>query len=510
MGLNLAVLLDDAGRRHPDRPAVKLGDLTLNYALLDGAARRVAGGLREAGIEPGDRVALMVPNVPQFPILYYGALRAGATVVPLNVLLKEREVAYYLSDSGASVLFAWEGFLEQARAGAREAGVERVWAVTMPDSSGGDLPTFNDLLASEPFEDTVQRDPDDAAVLLYTSGTEGAPKGATLTHSTMLWNAEVSATTVIELTPEDVIFGGLPLFHSFGQTAAMNTAIRSGACLALLPRFEPEAALDLLEGAACTVFEGVPTMFNALLNAESAQRRDLSKLRLCVSGGASIAVEVLRGFEQTFGCQVLEGYGLSETSPVASFNHPDRPSKPGSIGTPIWGVEMRVVGDDGAPRPPGEIGEIVIRGHNVMKGYWNRPDDTAQAIDERGWLRTGDMARVDEDGFFFIVDRKKDLIIRGGYNIYPREVEEILYEHPATLEAAVIGIPHAELGEEVCAIVVLKSGESVEPAELQAYVKERIAAYKYPRQVLIADALPKGPTGKILKREIDVRALSGA
>jgi long-chain acyl-CoA synthetase len=509
MGLNLAVLLDEAGRRHADRPAVKLGDLTLTYALLDGAARRVAGGLREAGVEPGDRVALMVPNVPQFPILYYGALRVGATVVPMNVLLKEREVAYYLADSGASVLFAWESFLDQARAGAQQAGVERVWAVTMPDSPAGDLPTFNDLLATEPFEDTVQRAPDDAAVLLYTSGTEGAPKGATLTHSTMLWNAEVAATTVIELSPEDVIFGGLPLFHSFGQTAGMNTAIRAGACLALLPRFEPEAALDVLEGAGCTVFEGVPTMYNALLNAESAQRRDLSKLRLCVSGGAAIAVEVLRGFERTFGCQILEGYGLSETSPVAAFNHPDRPSKPGSIGTPIWGVEMRVVGDDGAPLPPGEIGEIAIRGHNVMKAYWNRPDETAHAIDERGWLRTGDMARVDEDGYFFIVDRKKDLIIRGGYNIYPREVEEVLYEHPATLEAAVVGLPHAELGEEVCAVVVLKPGEAVEPAELQAFVKERIAAYKYPRQVLIADALPKGPTGKILKREIDVRALSG-
>jgi long-chain acyl-CoA synthetase len=331
-----------------------------------------------------------------------------------------------------------------------------------------------------------------------------------LTHSTMLWNAEISATTVIEVTPQDVIFGGLPLFHSFGQTASMNVAVRSGSCLALLPRFEPEAALDLLEGAGCTVFEGVPTMFNALLNAESAARRDLSKLRICVSGGAPIAAEVLRGFEETFDCQILEGYGLSETSPVASFNHPDRPSKPGSIGTPIWGVEMRVVGDDGAPLPPGEVGEIVIRGHNVMKGYWNRPDETAQALDEGGWLRTGDMARIDEDGYFFIVDRKKDLIIRGGYNIYPRDVEEVLYEHPAVLECAVIGIPHADLGEEVCAIAVLKPGQSAEPAELQAYVKERIAAYKYPRQVLIADALPKGPTGKILKREIDVRALSGA
>lgn len=512
MGLNLAVLLDESGRTHPERPAVKLGDFTLTYSLLDAAARRVAGGLREAGVEPGDRVAIMVPNVPQFPILYYGALRVGATVVPLNVLLKRRELAYFLSDSGAKALFAWEGFLDEARAGAEEAGVERTWAVTMPDSqAGGDLPTFNDLLAgAEPFEDTIQCAPDDTAVLLYTSGTTGAPKAAMLTHSSMLWNAEVSATAVFGLTPDDVLFGGLPLFHSFGQTAAMNVAVRVGACLALLPRFEPEPALDLLEGARCTVFEGVPTMYNALLNAESAERRDLTRLRMCVSGGASIPVETLRGFERTFGCKVLEGYGLSETSPVASFNHPVRPSKPGSIGTPIWGVEMKVAGEDGAALPAGEVGEILIRGHNVMKGYWNRPDATAQALDERGWLRTGDLARVDEDGYFFIVDRKKDLIIRGGYNIYPREVEEVLYEHPAVLECAVLGIPHTELGEEVCAVVVLKPGESAEPAELQTFVKDRIAAYKYPRQVLLTGELPKSSTGKILKREIDVRALADA
>jgi long-chain acyl-CoA synthetase len=337
---------------------------------------------------------------------------------------------------------------------------------------------------------------------MYTSGTTGKPKGAELTHDNLDTNVEV-VTELFGLTSDDVILGALPLFHSFGQTCGLNAAVKTGALLTLLPRFEPAKALEVLQRDDATIFEGVPTMYGALLHDPGREGADLSRLRLCVSGGASLPVELMRGFEEAFDAIILEGYGLSETSPVASFNHPDRDRKPGSIGTPIRGVEMKVVDEDDNDVPAGEVGEIVIRGHNVMRGYWERPDATEECM-KGGWFHTGDMAKVDEDGYFFIVDRKKDLIIRGGYNVYPREVEEVLYEHPAVREAAVVAVPHDELGEEVGAAVALKDGEDVGADELKSYVKEQVAAYKYPRHVWFVDELPKGPTGKILKREIEV------
>ena len=510
MGLNLATVLTESAKRHPDRVALKLGPYALTYADLDALSDRFAGHLAATGTQAGDRVGVMLPNVPQFAIAYYGALKAGAVVVPMNVLLKGREVAYYLRDSGAGTLVAWGGFLDEAVEGAREAQVGAVVAVAAPGQDLAELPELGAVLAeARPLGDVVQRSADDVAVLLYTSGTTGSPKGAELTHSNLLWNAHLAATTLVDISADDVVLGALPLFHSFGQTCGLNATIHAGGCLALVPRFEPRAALDVLEGERVTVFQGVPTMFGALLNDDGAAARDLTALRLCLSGGAALPVEVLRGFEERFGCQVLEGYGLSETSPVASFNHPDRASKPGSIGTPIWGVEMKVVDDAGDELPTGEVGEIVIRGHNVMRGYHDRPDATAEAVSPEGWFRTGDMARVDEDGFFFIVDRKKDLIIRGGYNVYPREIEEVLYEHPAVVEAAVVGIPHTDLGEEVAALVVTRADADIDPDALRAWVKDRVAAYKYPRTIAFVAELPKGPTGKILKREIDTATLTG-
>jgi long-chain acyl-CoA synthetase len=312
----------------------------------------------------------------------------------------------------------------------------------------------------------------------------------------------VSKTDIARARPEDVIFGGLPLFHVFGQTVALNVAVAAGACLTLLPRFDPAHALRVIAGHRVTIFEGVPTMYVALLHQPDRAGYDTSSLRMCISGGAALPVEVLRGFEEAFGVPVLEGYGLSETSPVASFNHPDREQKPGSIGTPIRGVQMRVVDNSDHEVAPGEVGEIVISGPNVMKGYWQRPEATAEAVSD-GWFHTGDLARVDDDGYFYIVDRKKDMIIRGGYNVYPREIEEVLYEHPAVAEAAVIGLPHSSLGEEVAAAVVLKPGAHASAEELRDYVKGLVAAYKYPRHLWIADVLPKGPTGKIQKRDIE-------
>src|SRR4051794_16566461 len=484
---SLAQQLTDTAARFGDRPALKLEDAALDYAAFDESASRVAGLLRERGLGPGDRVGLMLPNVPYFPVIYYGILRAGGTVVPMNVLLKGREVNFYLSDPGAEHLFAWHEFADAAREGAEAAGAEAI--IVAPGE-------FEQLLADAPVaSENAERAGDDTAVILYTSGTTGTPKGAELTHENLYRNAEVTARTLVKATEEDVILGALPLFHAFGQTCAMNVAVIAGACLTLIPRFQPGKALEIIKRDGVTAFEGVPTMYHGMLAA--AGDHDVSTLRLCISGGAAMPVEVMRQFEETFGGIILEGYGLSETSPVASFNHPDRERKPGSIGTPIEGVEMKLVD-----------GEIAIRGHNVMKGYWNRPDATEKAMQD-GWFLTGDVARVDDDGYFFIVDRKKDMIIRGGYNVYPREIEEVLYEHPAVSEAAVVGVPDESMGEEVGAAVVLREGAEATPDEIRAYVKERVAAYKYPRKVWIADELPKGPTGKILKREIKVPVVQG-
>jgi long-chain acyl-CoA synthetase len=495
MSASLAGNLARSAQSHPERVALKLDDAELTYAQLDDAAARAAGLLRAHGVRRGDRVGIMLPNVPQFALAYYGALRLGAVVVPLNVLLKGREVTFYLRDPGARLLLAWHGFLDEARTGAEAAEADLV------EVEPG---AFESALAeAEPVGTVEEVAGEDTAVILYTSGTTGTPKGAELTHDNLRRNAD-AAVGLYELNTDDVILGALPLFHSFGQTCALNATIRGGGCLTLIPRFEPGKALEILQRDRVTVFEGVPTMYAALLHHPDAESADASTLRVCLSGGASLPVELMRAFEERFDCPILEGYGLSETSPVASFNHLDRVRKPGSIGTPIEGVEMKVVGDDGDERPQGEVGEILIRGHNVMKGYRGRPDATAEAIDADGWFRSGDLARVDEDGYFFIVDRKKDMIIRGGYNVYPREIEEVLYEHRSVREAAVVGMPHPTLGEEVGAAVALKDGEQATPEELQAHVREQVAAYKYPRLVWFVEDLPKGPTGKILKREIAV------
>src|SRR4051794_7085445 len=497
MGLNLASIVTDSAERTPEAVAVRLGPLELTYGELDDRSARIAALLRQNGLQQGDRVGVMLPNVLEFPISYYGVLRAGGVVVPMNVLLKRREIAFYLEDSGAELLLGWHGFAEEARDGAADAGAELL--EVEPEA-------FAELLGDrEPDPDLADTGEEDTAVILYTSGTTGKPKGAELTHFNLARNSDISARTTSSIRPGDVVLGALPLFHSFGQTVSMNASLRVGATLTLLPKFEPGEALEIMQRDAVTHFYGVPTMYGALLHPPERERWDTSPLRICITGGAPMPVEVLRGFERAFGCEVLEGYGLSETSPVASSNHPGRPRKAGSIGTPLEEVEMKVVDENDEEVPQGEVGEIVIRGHNVMKGYWRRPDATEEAM-RGGWFHSGDMARVDEDGYFFIVDRQKDLIIRGGYNVYPREVEEVLYEHPKIREAAVLGLPHDEWGEEIGAAVVLHEGQELSPVEVSEYVKERIAAYKYPRVVWFLDELPKGPTGKILKREIEAPA----
>ncbi len=494
MSLNLGCILQTAAAERPDHVAIRWNQRTLTYRELDRAARGVAAALAARGIAPGEKVAIMVPNVPEFTTTYFGILYAGCTVVPLNVLLSAPEVSYHLEDSESRLLVAHPLFKDPASKGAQGAGIEVAWS---EGSAADDLPA---MAQSDPLDALHPTGADDTAVILYTSGTTGRPKGAELSHANLFVNCTVVVPKLVPLSRDDVALATLPLFHSFGQTCIQNATIAGQATFTLLPRFSPAEAFEIMERDAVTLFAGVPTMYFALLHHEGAPKR-LPKLRWCLAGGAAMPVEVMKAFEEKFSVQILEGYGLSETSPVASFNMLDRPRKPGSIGYPVWGVEMAILDEKDQPLPDGERGEICIRGHNIMKGYWKRPEATAEAM-RSGWFHSGDVGVRDADGSFRIVDRVKDMVIRGGFNVYPREVEEVLYAHPAVIEAAVIGVPHESHGEEVKAVVVLGKDQSLTAEELIAFCKERLAAYKYPRIVEFSDALPKGPTGKILKREL--------
>src|SRR5215472_3224325 len=513
--LNLAVVLEDSAREHPDRDAVVQGQVRLSYRQLDAAASQVANALTGRGIRPGDRVALSCPNLPYFPIVYYGALKAGAAVVPLNILLTEREIAYHLADSGAKAYFCFEGTGELPVGAAGAAAFERTASCEHFVLITADPAATSPTVGRETLAEFTHRQPatfrsaptaeTDTAVILYTSGTTGQPKGAELTHSNMVQNALLGGR-LFGTHHHDVHLIALPLFHSFGQSVQLNNGMASGATIVLLPRFSAEQALAVLERERVTFFAGVPTMYHALLSCESAADYDLAaiaaNLRVAVSGGAPLPAELMRQFEDRFAVPILEGYGLSETSPVATFNRMDRPRRPGSVGLPVWGVEVKIVADDGSPAAQGEPGEIVIRGHNVMKGYLGRPEATAAAIDPMGWFRTGDVGRRDEDGYLYVVDRKKDMIIRGGFNVYPRELEEVLLTHPEVSLAAVVGVPHDAYGEEVKAFVVRRPGAAVSEAELVSWCKQTMAAYKYPRIVEFRDSLPMTATGKVLKREL--------
>ncbi|MCO5314809.1 MAG: long-chain fatty acid--CoA ligase [Solirubrobacterales bacterium] len=494
-------MLTETAAKHPERNVIRLDDVAVPYAALDMTSKLVAGLLKSKGVKQGDRVCVMLPNVPHFPIVYYGILRLGAIVVPMNVLFTAREVKHYLADSGADLILVWEDFAASAVEAAAETGAE---VITINPTNVAEL-----IQGVEPVEEVAEVDGGDTAVLLYTSGTTGLPKGAELTHDNIRTNVEAILSLFENPTENDVFFGGLPLFHVFGQTVGLNACVKIGAELTLLPRFDPVKALEIIQRDGVTVFLGVPTMYAAMLQVPNHKEYDISSLRLCASGGAALPVEIIRAFEREFDTPILEGYGLSETSPVASFGRMDMERKPGTIGTPAPGIEMRIVDEDGKPLGVGDVGELQVKGPNVMKGYWNNPEATAKAITPDGWFFTGDMATVDEDGYYSIVDRKKEMILRGGYNVYPREIEEALYEHPAIAEAAVLGIPHDDLGEEIVAVVAFKDGQEATEDEIRQYSKGLVAAYKYPRHVRIVDELPKGPTGKILKREIDVSGIAG-
>ncbi len=505
MSLNLAAVLEHSARLVPDRIALTCGATQVTYAELDLQSSQVAAGLHALGIRAGDHVALSCPNLPWFPIAYFGILKAGAAVVPLNVLLKPREIAYHLHDSHAKAILAFEGSAElpigaMCRQAAAEAGTPHV--VVFPADAAS---VMRDAAAFQ----APRRHPDDTAVILYTSGTTGHPKGAELTHGNMVSNAvtchDMFKPAFDSGAGQDVTLITLPLFHSTAQTAQMNAALYGGFRLVLLPRFDPAAVVAAFAREQVGLWIGVPTMYWALLEHARASGADVgaaaSSLRVCASGGAPMPLELLREFERTFAVRILEGYGLSETAPVVAFNQLQRPSRPGTVGLPVFGVEVRCVDDHDNPLPAGERGEVVVRGPNVMKGYYGRPEATAEAMLD-GWFRTGDIGQFDADGYLAIVDRKKDLILRGGFNVYPREIEEVLLTHPGVAQVAVIGIPDPRLGEEVKAVVVRRAAATLSEAELIEWAREQMAAFKYPRVIEFRDQLPTSATGKVLKREL--------
>ncbi|TDQ43590.1 long-chain-fatty-acid--CoA ligase [Actinorugispora endophytica] len=503
MQLSLAAVLAEAARRSPEHVAIVTDRERITYAGLWQDGLRHAAALQSLGVSPGDRVALLAGNVTDFARCYYGVLAAGATVVTIPPMLSPEEAGYLLSDSGASLVLARGEFAGLARAAADSSGVP-VRTLGEPHRPDALEPVVE---ASEPLVSYVSRAPDDVAVVFYTSGTTGRPKGALLTHLNLVMNATVNAFDAHPLSGDDVVLGCLPLFHTFGQSVAMNTTFRVGATLVLQERFDPDDAIDLMRAEGVTVFDGVPTMFVRLAEA-AARRDDAPSLRFCVSGGASLPVVVLDRFEKAFSTTLYEGYGLSETSPTASVNQPLFGTRAGSVGHPIWGVEVEIARADVDERvallKTGEHGEIVVRGHNVFAGYLNAPEATAAAVVD-GWFRTGDIGFKDAEGFVHIVDRKKDLIIRGGFNVYPREVEEALMRFPGIAQVAVIGLPDAELGEEVCAVVVPAEDGGVDTAALDAWAREHLGKHKYPRRVEVVTDLPLGPSHKVLKRELRAR-----
>jgi long-chain acyl-CoA synthetase len=505
--MSVAAILAESAQRYPDNVAVVVGPQEITYSDLWVQARRYAGALQARGIGPGDPVAVLIPNVADFPRVYYAVLSLGGIVVPIHALLKAEEIAYVLRDSGAKLLVCAAPLLGEGAKGAELAGVE-VLSVLVPQDAGSPFGRLEEEAeGAAPIETYVPRHPFDTATILYTSGTTGQPKGAEGCHLALVEQVNVLLLNTFDLRPGDRVLGCLPLFHTFGQTCAMNASFRAGSTVVMVPKFDGDTALSVMNDQRCTVFMGVPTMYFALLDA-ATRNPDRPPLRYGASGGAAIPVAAIERFKEVFGADIYEGYGLTETSPVATFNHVGRTPRPGTVGQPLWGVDIGIanpeVQDAIELLPTGELGEVVIRGHLLMKGYLNRPEDTERAIVD-DWFRSGDLGTLDADRYLTIVDRTKDMILRNGYNVYPREVEEVLAKHPDVAMCAVFGVAHETHGQEVMAAVVLVAGAAVTPVELIGFTKEHVAPYKYPRTVEVLESLPLGPSGKVLKRELVAR-----
>ncbi|MCX7598689.1 MAG: long-chain fatty acid--CoA ligase [Armatimonadetes bacterium] len=488
-------------REHGERTAVILGERRVTYRELAGAVGALQAGLQELGVRPGDRLSMLFPNTPQFHVALFAAQACGAEVVPLNCLHSPAELTYVITDSESRWLLASSVFDDKLAAvipqcpnlqGIVVAGETALDGVVSWDAvlhrHAGTPPTPSGRPATEP------------AILIYTSGTTGKPKGAMLSHRNLIWDAD-AADKVLGVVPEDIFLVPLPLFHAYGFTVDLVLPVLRGSCAVLMPKFAAAQALELIEAHRVTVMAAVPTMFGLMLRTARDPDYDLSSLRVAVSGGAALPLEIMRGFEERFGVHMLEGYGPTEAAPVVSVNPLHGVRKPGSVGPPIPGLEVKVVDDDGNPLPVGEVGELCVRGPNVMLGYWNDPEMTAQAIRD-GWLHTGDLARLDEDGYIYIVDRKKDMVIVGGMNVYPREVEDVIYQVPGVADAAVVGVPSGIKGEDVVAFVTLQEGASTQPEEIIEHCRQHLAPFKVPREVVIVPELPKTAVGKILRREV--------
>jgi long-chain acyl-CoA synthetase len=504
--LSVATILADPAHRYPDRPAIIMGETRTTYGELWAGAMAYAGALRARGIGRGDRVAMLVPNVTDFPRVYYAILSLGAIAVPIHLLLKGEEIEYVLTDSGSKLVVIAAAMLAEGAKGAAAAGVPVV-TVMLPDSMVKDVPIprlEDEAALAEPLERYESVNPLDAATILYTSGTTGKPKGAVGSHLALVEQVQTALIDSFDMRVEDVLFGGLPLFHTFGQSSVMNVGFRRGAAILLIPRFEPDDVLAQMVRNKVTIMAGVPTMFIALLDAAS-RSGDRPPLRFCVSGGSGLPLAVLEKFERVFGAPVHEGYGLTETSPTVTFNHTRDEPVAGTVGRPIWGVDVEIANADVDDRieflPVGELGEVIVRGHALFKGYLHNDRANAESFVE-GWFRTGDLGTKGEDDRVTIVDRKKDMIVRNGYNVYPTEVENVLARLDGVAQVAVFGIPDETHGQEVAAAVVHTAGSSLTEDEVIAYAKEHEAAYKYPRHVYFLDAMPLGASGKVLKREL--------
>jgi long-chain acyl-CoA synthetase len=497
--MNISNLLIKSAGLRPEHTAIRFLEQRITYGELNRQVDRLSHGLIRAGLHPRDVCVLMMPNSIDWAIVYYALAKVGAVVLPVNFLYRVGELDHIFKDSGARAFIGHKDYLEYPCA-VMEHLPKMDLRIAQGVSPGKGFIPLEELFAEAVSFPPFQTQDDDTWAIIYTSGTTGHPKGAMLTH----YNLANNAVTVAEMRstgPRDVVFGVLPLFHIYGQTSAFNSSIYLGLTLRLWPQFNAEELFSAIEEEESSILIAVPTIFNRLVELADARPPKRSGLRFCVSGGASLPVEVLRRFENRFHTTIYEGYGLTECSPVCVENPFGRQTRPGSIGLAIPGFEARIVNDQDEDVSIGAVGELAIRGPGVMKGYLNQPEATAHTL-RGGWLHTGDLARKDEDGYIYIVDRKKEMIIRGGYNVYPREIEEILYTHPDVVEAAVMGVPHLDLGEEVAAVVVLRQGACTTPEELRQFVKERVAPYKYPRRIQLAKELPKSHTGKILKRSI--------
>jgi len=540
----LTWLLDTTASRHPSHTAILYYGTKLTYAQLSGMANRFAIALQRLGIQKGDRVAIALPNIPHYPIAFYGALRAGAVVVPTNPLYTEREMQHQLADSGARFLVMLDTFYPIVRTIRKKTALEHIIFTSASDFLPPLLQTLYPLSqrsAKNPepalTDKEVQNDPslhrlrtmlethtkggvelfhlpvlatgNDLAVLQYTGGTTGFSKGAMLTHRNLLANAmQTRRWTPKAQEAQEITLCVAPFFHSYGATVGMNLSIYAAATMVLVPRFKASDVVKTIRQYHPTLFPGIPTMYLALLHEVGKHTDYLGSVKYCISGAAPLPAKVQSDFEHVTGGKLVEGYGLSEASPVTHCNPFTNEGRNGSIGLPMPEVDCRIIDPEtGKPMPTGEIGEIVVKGPNIMQGYWNRTDETKAIFTEDGWMRTGDLGRMDEEGFFYVAERKKDMIIASGFNVYPREVEEVLFEHPAVAEAAVVGIPDEYRGETVAAFVVLKPGKTpseVLKRDILAYCKERLTAYKVPKILEFRASLPKSLIGKVLRRELRI------